>query len=361
MEAGARHHRWRRRVIAAAIGLCACISHAAMAKPMEFEIVEQRYHAGGDGITAAIFAYGDITEDTAKRFDELVESNRIKDAVVYFDSTGGLVVESIRLGQSIRRHSFGTSVQKLNSSAMAMCASACVYAYAGGVARYLDDDRGRIGVHQYYAARKDGAPTVDKDDLKVAQLLGSVIVAHLQQMGVSSALYVAAAMTDSGSMLWMGRKEGESFDLVNNGELPPSADIRLTDDGKPYLQITQVADKGETRVVISCDASGITLASGATGDPLTLRLMRGQAVRNALEIDGRPFYPAEGQAGMTDVGDGGVQTDRRIDAATLAEVDKAGTLGFSVEGISGSWKREIDVVGLREKIAYYTRTCAGRR
>lgn len=356
-----RHIGLNRTTAAAIAAACLAVSSPALADPMNFEVVKQDAERPGAAVSAAIYAHGDITEDTARRFDEVVERERIGNAVVYFDSSGGLVVESIRLGQAIRKHGYATSVEKIGSgSGKAMCASACVYAYAGGVARYLDDDQGRLGVHQYYAAKPVGQ-TVAKDDLKVAQLLGSVIVAHLQQMGISSALYVAAAMTDSSKMLWMGRMQAESFDLVNNGELPPSADIRLTDDGKPYLQITQIADKGETRVLISCDANGITLSSGATGDRESLMRVRGQAVRNALEIDGRSVYPADGQGGMTDEGAGGVQTHRAIDAATLAEVDRAGTIGFSVDGISGRWTREIDVASLRDKIGYYTRTCARRR
>lgn len=360
-------------MLAAAIALTAAVPSVALAKPMQFQIVEQKSRDADAGSSAAIFASGDIDEGAANRLEALVEREGIKEGVVYFDSSGGLVVESIRLGQYIRKHGLGTSVQKMSAGAgRAMCASACVYAYAGGVARYLDDAEGRIGVHQYYAAKPVSAstgatalpktpPATDKDDLKIAQLLGSVIVAHLQQMGISSALYVAAAMTDSGDMLWMDRKDAESFDLVNNGELPPKAEIRLTEDGHPYLLISQVADKGVTRVTISCDSQGITLAGGATGDVALLRQMRGQAVRNALEIDGMPVYSAVGQEGMVEPSATQVETRRTIDNAMLTRVDSARTLGFSVDGIGGRWSREIEVGGLRDSITYYTRTCAYRR
>ena len=88
--------------------------------------------------------------------------------------------------------------------------------------------------------------------------------------------------------------------------------------------------------------------------------MRGQAVRNALEIDGAPVYAASGQEGMEEDGADGVLTRRRIDASTLDRLKSASTLGFSVDGINGNWTRAIEVSSLRDKIAYYTRTCGPR-
>lgn len=330
----------------------------AHASPMSFTVIKQRTRDISNGITAEIYASGDIAKDTAKLFEETVKKNNIKDAVVYFNSTGGLVVESIKLAESIRAHGFGTSVQKREGdfSPKAMCASACVYAYAGGVARYLDDDKGRLGVHQYFAAKMTNSDD-QKDDLKVAQLLGSVIVAHLQKMGVSTALYVAAAITDSQDMLWMGRKQAESFDLVNNGELPAEANLRLTDQGHPYLLVSQVADKGKTYILLSCGSDGIMFNGGALGEEGAMSQLRLQAVSSAIEIDGNPILTIQGQGGLKSASDQGIEISRKIDLATLGKVNKAKTLGFSVQGIGGKWSRAIDVSLLRDKIIYYTRIC----
>jgi hypothetical protein len=332
-------------------------AHAAPTRPMTFEIVEQGRTA--DGVTAAIYASGDITDGTAKRFEDMVGRNHITQAMVSFDSGGGLVVESVRLGQLIRRLGFGTSVQRAvalgGSAEKAYCASACVYAYAGGVARYLDDAAGRLGVHQYYgSAARDAGDS--GNDLKVSQLMGSVIVAHLHQMGVSSALYVAAAITDSRTMLWLDRKEAEDFDLVNNGEMPPEAEIMLTDDGHPYLEISQVADRGRTTIAISCTRDGISVIGGATGDRDALRRVRSQAVRSNFEIDGVAVRPGTARTEIGDLGGRGLESDS-LDATSLARVNKAGSIGFSIDDISGRWRRSIDVHTLRDKIAYYTRTC----
>lgn len=332
----------------------------AASSPMTFQVVEQR--TTDAGLTASIYATGEIVDGTTRQFEELVASRRIDQAMVSFDSAGGLVVESVQLGQSIRRLGFGTSVQRAVTlggvTGRAQCASACVYAYVGGVARYLDDGAGRLGVHQYYGSTTK-TPESAKDDLKVAQLMGSVIVAHLTQMGVSSALYVAAAMTDSGDMLWLGRKDAEAFDLVNNGELAPKAEIRLTDDGHPYLVISQIADRGRTTIAISCEGRAVTLTGAATGDGEALQRVRSQAIRSQFEINGATLETMGG-GDVGDFGGKGIETTGRIDATALGRMDKAGTLGFSIDDLSGKWRRQIDVHALRDKIAYYTRTCHPR-
>jgi len=334
---------------------------AAAATPMTFEVVTQGHPPSGAGVSAAIYAVGDITEGTAARFEQAIARGGVTDAVVYFDSGGGVVLESVRLGQIIRKLSFATSVDRQggpSTTAKAMCASACVYAYAGGIARYLDDAKGRLGVHQY-AFGPGEAQTVASgvnEDIKIAQLLGSVIVAHLHQMGISSALYVAAAMTDSKKMLWMTKAEASTFDLVNDGILAPTADIRLTDAGKPYLRITQIADRGETHVSITCDAGRITFGADATGDGASLRRVLSQAVRNHVVIDGRTVYTAPGKIGLKDIEEG-VASAHDLTPASLDAIDAAETLGMSVDGIGGRWSRSIAVSTLRDRIAYYTRIC----
>lgn len=326
------------------------------AETMSFQIVEQGFLNGEK--TAAIFAEGDIAEDSRDNLKNLVERENIKNAVVYFNSTGGLVIESIKLGQYIRSKGFGTSVKAINpGKTKAICASACVYAYAGGVARYLDDETGVIGVHQYYSARKDISIENSRDDLKVAQLLGSVIVAHLQQMEISPTLYVAAAMTEPSEMLWINKEGGESFDLVNNGELPPKAEIKLTDDGFPFLQISQIADKGHTHIMLSCAEGGITITAGAIGEQKTIKRTMMQSVKNSIKIN--DIFAAErpGQESLESIDDNGVQIQRTLGHSFVETLNKADTIGFMIEGINGRWIREISVAHLKDKIRYYTRTC----
>lgn len=337
-------------------------SAAAAAAPMTFTVVHQS-NGGRSSGDASVYASGDIVEGSAAAFEDEVERQGIRAAVVYFDSGGGGVVESVKLGQVIRRLGFGTSVERRAYDGAAqqrgMCASACVYAYAGGVARYLDDARGRLGVHQYAFAPDSAALRSEPDaatDIRVAQLLGSVIVSHLQQMGVDPALYVAAAVTDSTRMLWMDARQAHVYDLVNDGVLPPRADILLEDDGTPYLQISQIADRGETRVTLRCAHPGVEVSGAASGDGSVLARIRSQAVGNHIEIDGRSAHAAKGNDGMRDAGDG-VEISHALGANAVPALAAASSIGFSVDDIGGSWGRCIDVAGLRERIAYYVRVC----
>lgn len=320
-------------------------------RPMTFTV------AATDGPETSIYASGDIVEGSAKRLEDLVRDRSIRNAVIHFDSTGGLVVESVRMGQAIRRLGLSTDVSPDRAGRFAgrkaMCASACVYAYAGGVARYMNDENGRLGVHQYYA-RTDKAPA--PDDLKVAQLLSSVIVAHLQEMGISTSLYVAAAMTDSGDMLWLDSAESAAFDLVNEGVLPAKANIRITPEGRPYLVISQIADRGETRFSISCHGGSAKIVGDVTGDTNALGRIRDQAVRSYLEIDGRTAYPEPGGTGVRQEGDA-LLAERSITHSSLDAIAGADSIGIGVDEMSGQWRRTIDIRPVREEVAYYLGTC----
>lgn len=107
---------------------------------------------------AAILLRGPIEVGDASRFVEAAapfagrdgpDEVRCPDAVVFLDSTGGSVLEGIRLGRAIAERGFATVV----APGMA-CLSACMFAFAGG--SYLGGDipnmvvfpGGRLGLHQ---------------------------------------------------------------------------------------------------------------------------------------------------------------------------------------------------------------------
>ena len=64
-----------------------------------------------------------------------------KRVFVFLKSEGGSLLEGIALGKVIRNLGFDTTIGYLdnyrNSQYSGMCASACAYTFAGGVARYI--------------------------------------------------------------------------------------------------------------------------------------------------------------------------------------------------------------------------------
>lgn len=138
------------------------------AKPMSFRIAT---HYGTNG-ESWIVADGAFDTGTAERFRAFLQEKKISQGWrmdVYLNSPGGNLEEGLELGRIIRQYKLGTRVARSEpissdsctpggycpeQESSGYCASACSYAFLGGVWRVADDRS--IGVHQYYY----------KDDLK---------------------------------------------------------------------------------------------------------------------------------------------------------------------------------------------------
>ena len=93
---------------------------------------------------ALIFASGDFVQGTTLKFVNFVRDHKIARARIYFDSYGGNLMEGIYLGEMIRKLGYETSIGTENKKFEGMCASACTYAFAGGVSRYIYYDKQRL-------------------------------------------------------------------------------------------------------------------------------------------------------------------------------------------------------------------------
>ena len=121
------------------------LSTPAAAKEMQFSVdrseIEEAVrliHGGG----FQIFASGEIDKDAGKRLRSFAKENGIEEAAVVFDSPGGSLLGGLNLGTSIRELGFDTKIgAKGKPTAAAVCASACAYAFAGGNALVVFDDR----------------------------------------------------------------------------------------------------------------------------------------------------------------------------------------------------------------------------
>ena len=79
-----------------------------------------------------------------------------KPQVVVFDSFGGRVTDAIQLARLIRQYRLDTYLRSSDD-----CQSACVYAFAGGIHRSIEEGS-YVGVHKH-------APTLDEDNAQDAQ------------------------------------------------------------------------------------------------------------------------------------------------------------------------------------------------
>ena len=154
-------------------------------------------------------------------------TERLRD--VALDSLGGSLEAGIRIGEAIRAHALATRVP-----AGATCASACVYAFIGGIIRTVEKG-GRVGIHMASGAFSDTYvaalrtiltdPSIHSVDDRI-RLIVLVSEQHaavaarrqarfLSEMGVSLRLLDPVFDTPHIDVHWLTRAEMRDFNVVN--------------------------------------------------------------------------------------------------------------------------------------------------
>lgn len=301
-----------------------------------------------------IYASGEIEAQTAAKLKSFVELRRVESAVVIFDSSGGSLLGGIRLGEAIRRMEFDTSVatgsSDFESEKPAVCASACAYAFAGGLSRYLPKGSA-LGVHQFYGV---GDNLGDRGE---TQAVSAALVEYLTRMGVDSSAFVVASKAPSTGMTWLGSARATSLGLVNDGALPTTAEIKLADDMTPYLRLEQVRSNGTARVLMVCGTSGIMLSGGVVTEPeLSLRRERA-AERSYFEADGFELFSLPGQQGVT-ARDSTLWWDRAIPFEAGSVIAASKELAMWIEnGTDLRWGMEVDLKPVAAQVGSFVANC----
>lgn len=194
------------------VAIAALFLTAFPAAAMTFEKVTGPAECAARGCVLAI---GEIDAETAEAFQRFVRANDIRPgALVVLDSGGGNLVESLALGVAFRKAGLDTTVQSYDRAARSFraagtCASACVYAFLGGVERSVAA-RARLGVHQV-AAASDETWTLSASD---SQWLMSLAAVHLGRMGARLELLTLALRTRPNDMRWLSDEELVRYAIV---------------------------------------------------------------------------------------------------------------------------------------------------
>src|SRR5690606_20228716 len=115
---------------------------SAQAKPMTFTIGSEPQRCGDPGCGGWIDAIGDVTASTPTDFANFLARTPHPPQAIRFTSPGGNLLAGLKLGEIIRQHKFNTEA--------VFCASACAYAFLGGVERSYADGQSKFGVHRFY-------------------------------------------------------------------------------------------------------------------------------------------------------------------------------------------------------------------
>lgn len=219
-------------------------AHAQTPSPMTFN---SEGTGGNCSWCSWIAARGDITGDTAARFESYIRTNQAgKCYSVRIHSPGGSLVGGMRLGEVFRKYgcsvTVGDSAPFIDAGKVTpwfeekpgFCYSSCAYALLGGKLRSVEDGS-RYGVHQHYIGGKRSDVMLREQseaDSMAIQVLSGLLVDYVMRMGVDARLITLAALQpDRGNIPPMNRKMLEELRVVTD-VAPPAAPWTLeTVDG----------------------------------------------------------------------------------------------------------------------------------
>jgi hypothetical protein len=158
----------------------------------------------------ALVVRGRIGPAAATWFRERVEEAKLKPGdLVLLSSPGGDLSQSVIMGEYIRAHGLVTAVGTTDSAGQirpGSCASACVFVYAGGTARY-DIPGSRLGVHRFTTRGGDSS-----DPVADTQRITGFVLSYLKRMGVSASL--VEEMSRTSDIRWLDTREATAMNLV---------------------------------------------------------------------------------------------------------------------------------------------------
>jgi hypothetical protein len=301
-----------------------------------------------------IFASGTIAEDTAEVLQDFVKRNGIEVARVHFDSLGGSLIGGIRMGEKIRELGFETSVRHINfeydKGPIAYCASACAYAFAGGTHRFLSEDVGVLGLHQFYSRENRGI------DSSQTQMVAGLILSYLEKMGVNSRAFQVASQAGSDDMVWLSSRQAEEIGLADNGVSPPTAEIKLR-DGYPYLRMEQSFNDVISRVLVMCVDGEFGLMAGIVTTPELSQEQVGYFGTSYLYFDDEQYLPITGSRGHAAEGSV-VWLDRPLNGRGISLLRQSEVLGIWLNnGGPMQWGTHIQIGKVRKEINEFLNNC----
>jgi hypothetical protein len=161
---------------------------------------------------SALLISGEIGPASASWFrDRLSEARLVPGDVIVMSSPGGDLEQAVIMGEIIRARGLVTAVGTVDGAGKlrpAHCASACVFVYAGGTARF-GVPGSMLGVHRFVSNARDNDAVAD------TQRTTGQILAYLTRMGVSSSSFVEA-MSATSDIRWLDVKEARAMNLITD-------------------------------------------------------------------------------------------------------------------------------------------------
>ena len=178
----------------------------SLEQPMQFSMMDSQEICGN---CTLVLAEGNIENDTAILFMDFVQENRLPTSTgIVFNSNGGSLKGGLELGRVIRSRHFRTSILSLGKAAATpRCASACAYAFLGGVVRTKDPES-MYGVHQF------ASDYLFDNALSDAQVVSAILSNYIRDMGVSTELLEFASVTPAEEISWISEADLHLLNVI---------------------------------------------------------------------------------------------------------------------------------------------------
>ena len=326
-----------------------------------------------------ILAEGTIQPESGRKFETFLRNRKQhKQALpprptVVFDSPGGSVIGGMELGRVIRKNKLDTEMADSYSQVAendqskkaavierAVCASACVIAFSGGMTRSAQ--RGaRLGIHQFSGGQGNIGDSA-------TQVTVVVLASYFEEMGINRSLLDRASLVPASSIAWVSESDAKRFRLDNTAPYLSQWKVTPTEDGVAVLEVLQEVGFGRSvslRVSSAQGAGVLTVEtilekSVLSGDRI------GQFPENELpEIDictqtrciqARPVRPWARRESTTLTA---FQAIVSLSSAELLEMSKANrpriTDNFGNAASDVSLSTELSTIGLAPGIALLLR------
>jgi hypothetical protein len=248
--------------------------------PMEFaEHQDGRMRI--DGNSSWISADGVIAAETTDAFEKFLQDALIfKRQAIVINSSGGNVLGAVRLGKVIREHQFLTAVGKtvpsdksimeghisISSLEPGECVSACVFALAGGVERFLQDSS-RVGIR---------SGTVSLEDLDRSS-------AYLTDMGINPSIVNMMVSKTSTEVKWLSGPELASTKIVYDPKVCSDWTVEPYKSG--LVAFTKSAD-GTRQLKLFCSSGQMKFELTASGEPYSADFASSAGELKEIQIAG---------------------------------------------------------------------------
>ena len=325
-----------------------------------------RIQVGDHGVAALmhgtpdVYMSGVIDPGASARFLAMIKSGQIPTGSnVYLNSPGGSLAAGLALGRLFRAGSMTTVIgtppfASGGKAALAdesvMCASACAYAYLGGMWRLAPATGAPFGVHQFYL------PNVTSAKVGQIEEASGLVVAYLHEMGINSDVFTLASTAAPNHVVWLNGSQMLRLGIANNGLGNISAEYKLV-EGIPYLLLDQPSRDGEHKIVILCAPTHVTFdAFYIVGHPRAEEIVK-NAARAYFSLDTAEHIPAE--SGSLSATNSVSFYQREIPKSVLGTLVSDHTIGAWVNDRNGVFRTgfTMDLSSVSSKIKNYYENC----